>query len=103
MHPLKARARAAPRLEVAQVTLVGQLALVLGFALSIVVQYRFYITRDRSPLTYASLAAANFLLLVAARALTIVLPGFIMVLLWAGFLFGLGLAIFHEHLQLEES
>jgi tellurite resistance protein TehA-like permease len=84
------------------VQLLGQLALTAGVLASLFVQYRFYIARDRSQQTFAVLAAANFLLLTAARTLPVDLPGFVTALLWFGFLFGLAVAIFHEYLPLRE-
>lgn len=83
--------------------IVGQIALIAGVLVSLLVQYRFYIARDRSQNTFVLLAGANFLLLTASRTLPVELPGFVSVLLWVGFLFGLAIAIFHEHLPLTES
>lgn len=82
--------------------LLGHVALTVGVLASLFVQYKFYIVRDRSQTTFAVLAAANFLLLTAARTLPVDLPGFVTALLWFGFLFGLAVAIFHEHLPIRE-
>lgn len=83
-------------------SLVGHAALAFGVVLSVFVQYKFYIARDRSQRTYAALAGANFLLLVASRSLPVDLPGIVTVLLWIGFLFGLGIAVFYTHIPVTE-
>lgn len=83
-------------------TVLGQLALLVGVLTSVLVQYRFYIRRDRSQGTFIALALANFLLLAAARTLPVNIPGFVVGLLWVGFLFGLAVAVFHEYLPLSE-
>lgn len=82
---------------------LGQIALITGILVTLVVQYQFYVARDRSQRTFMALALANFLLLAASRALPVHLPGFVVVLLWGGFLFGLAIAVFHEYLPLSES
>lgn len=82
---------------------LGQIALISGVLATLIVQYRFYIVRDRSKQTFMVLATANFLLLAAARTLPVELPTFVSALLWSGFLFGLAIAIFHEYLPLSES
>lgn len=82
---------------------VGQIALIAGLLISLVVQYQFYVARDRSQRTFMALAAANFLLLAASKTLPVELPGLVLTLLWGGFLFGLAIAVFHEYLPLRES
>lgn len=82
--------------------LLGQIALLAGVLASLLVQYRFYVVRDRSQATFIMLTAANFLLLAASRALGLALPGLVTALLWAGFLFGLAVAVFHDRLPLHE-
>lgn len=83
--------------------IVGQGAFVLGLLASIIVQYMFYVAKERSQRMFYTLTAANFLFLVAIAILPIEPPRIVSAFLWIGLFFGLAGALFYDALPWEQS